>query len=306
MTRRRRQSRGFPVDGILLLDKPAGISSNAALQEAKHMLYAQKAGHTGSLDPLATGLLPLCYGNATKVSSFFLGSDKRYHVKIKLGVATDSGDSDGSVVSEQVVTVNREALEQALVAFKGSYEQMPPMYSALKVNGQPLYKLARQGIEIERKPRAVTVHRLDLLSFVDDVVELDVACSSGYYVRSLAMDLGEALGCGAHVIELRRTEVAGLTVDNAMTLEQLKAVGSPKDREPLLMSIDQALAGFLPQVDLTDNVAYYFKQGQTVRAAGLPDSGWVRIHTASDGFIGLGEVAEVQRVAPKRLFHQAG
>ena len=301
----KRRKRGFPVDGVLLLDKPPVLTSNGALQEAKHMLFAQKAGHTGSLDPLATGLLPLCFGHATKISQFLLGSNKSYRVKIKLGETTNSGDSEGEVLLARPVTASLAEVQAAVASFLGEYDQVPPMFSALKVNGVPLYKLARQGIEIERKPRRVTAFRLDVLSFDDDVLEMDLDCSSGYYVRSLAMDVGEKLGCGGHVIELRRTAVASLSVEDAVTLEQIKEMGSPKDREAVLISVDAALQ-HLPRLDLPENVGFYFLNGQAVKvpdsAVEIDLSGHVRVFVTA-GFVGLGEITDEKKLKLVRAFN---
>ncbi|MEA3291759.1 MAG: tRNA pseudouridine(55) synthase TruB [Pseudomonadota bacterium] len=304
MGRRGRSRRGMPVNGVLLLDKPAGITSNGALQEAKQMLFAQKAGHTGSLDPIATGLLPLCFGEATKISSLFLGADKRYWVRIKLGETTRTGDCEGEVIERRPVAVTAQEAETALEKFRGDFEQVPPMYSALKKNGQPLYKLARQGIEVEREPRPVSVYSLELLSLEGDMLELDLACSRGFYVRSLAVDLGETLGCGGHVVALRRTAVGGLKVGNAITLDELQASPSPKEREQFLLTVDRALE-HLPRIDLSDNVAFYFCRGQSVRAADLPAKGWVRVYSEGAGFLGLGEITDDHRVAPKKLMRPA-
>ncbi len=265
------------------------------------MLFAQKAGHTGSLDPLATGLLPLCFGHATKVSQFLLGSDKTYQVKIKLGETTDSGDAEGELRLTRPVEVVRADVELAVNTFVGDYDQVPPMFSALKVDGMPLYKLARQGVEVERKSRRVTAYRIDLLSFGDDIVELELDCSSGYYVRSLAMDLGEKLGCGGHVIELRRTAVADLSVNDAVALDQIKAMGSPKDREAVLIPIDQALT-HLPRLDLTESICRFFLQGQPVKYADdRALVGQVRVYSTG-GFVGLGEVVDETRVKLLRAF----
>ena len=219
------------MDGMLLLDKPCGVSSNHALQSAKRLLNAQKAGHTGSLDPIATGLLPLCFGRATKVSGMFLESNKTYVVDIQLGVSTNTGDREGSIIAEANEIPLFEKIEKSLEPFIGEISQIPPMYSALKRNGQPLYKLARQGIEVERTPRQVTIFKLTVLSFSDDILRLEVVCSKGFYIRSLAMDIGESLGVGAHVKELRRTAVAGFTVAESVTLEQLESLESPETRQ---------------------------------------------------------------------------
>lgn len=307
MARRQKKRRGFPVNGVLLLDKPAGLTSNGALQEAKQMLYAQKAGHTGSLDPLATGLLPLCFGEATKMSQYLLGAPKSYAVTIKLGETTDSGDADGALLETREVTVSEAEVAAAVASFEGEYDQVPPMYSAIKVNGTPLYKLARQGVEVKREPRRVSAYRIQLETFSGDSLTLNLDCSSGYYVRALAVDIGEKLGCGAHVIALRRTAVASLSVDQAITLPQLEAIGSPKDREPVLISVPEALA-HLPRVDLSANIGRYFQQGQAVKMPQALASNeadvqqQVRVFSDMGRFIGLGEVREQDRVKLLRAF----
>ena len=220
MSRRRR---GRDVHGVVVLDKPAGMSSNDAVQRVKRLFGARKVGHTGSLDPLATGVLPLCLGEATKFSRFLLDSDKEYRTQVRLGIATASGDADGEVVAERPVEgVTRERIEKALDAFRGEIEQVPSMFSAVKHQGQPLYKLARQGIEVERKARPVTIYRNDLVDFQGDTLVLDIHCSKGTYVRTIAHDLGEALGCGAHVFALRRTMAGPYREDDLLTFEQLE------------------------------------------------------------------------------------
>ena len=241
MSKRRNMRSGDPVDGILLLDKPSGITSNAALHRAKLLLNARKGGHTGSLDPIATGLLPLCFGEATKLAGFFLGSDKFYWARLKLGQTTDTGDCEGKILQQRSVVADDSAIEMALESFRGEFEQTPPMYSAVKVNGQPLYRLAREGKEIERAPRPVLVYSLELLSFGEQQMEIELHCSHGFYVRGLAQDLGETLGCGAHVVALRRLHVAGLGIERAVTLEALECVGSPAYRRKRLLAGDEAL-----------------------------------------------------------------
>jgi len=289
------------ISGLLLLDKPNGITSNRALQQAKHLLQAKKAGHTGSLDPIATGLLPLCFGETTKISSFFLGADKRYETRLKLGETTDTGDREGVVTNTRTVNVDESQIARGLMQFEGAIDQIPPMYSALKRNGQPLYKLARQGIEVEREPRQVTVYGLRLLKYEAPYLDLDVRCSSGFYVRSLAHDLGEALGCGAHVAELRRTEVGDLTIENAITLAQLEAVATVEDRRGLLLPSDEGLH-HLPDIRLSTDAAYYLCRGQPVKADHSQETGWVRLYSHGAGFLGLGQVMDDGRVTPKRLF----
>jgi len=300
--RRGRSRAGRDVCGILLLDKPPGLTSNAALQEAKRAFKARKAGHTGSLDPIATGLLPLCFGEATKVSSFFLGADKRYKSVFTLGSATDTGDSEGREIFSGSVDTSNESIASALDEFRGDLEQVPPMYSAVKFQGQPLYKLARQGIEIERKPRQVTVLDISFERLEEDKVQIDLHCSSGFYVRSLAHELGERLGCGAHVSALTRTGVGAFSLDDAIPLEQLTREENTGKLDELLIAMDVGLK-HLPGVKLSDDAAYYLCRGQPVKAADLPSEGWVRLYANEAGFLGLGEVLEDGRVAPKRLFN---
>lgn len=299
MARKRRNCRN--IDGILLLDKPRGITSNQALQTVKHHFHACKAGHTGSLDPIATGLLPLCFGEATKISQFLLDADKRYWTVIRLGVETTTYDADGEVVATQAVSVKRRALEAALKQFEGEIQQIPPMYSAVKHGGKALYKLARQGIEVERQPRSVRVHEIRVLDWQGERLELEIHCTKGTYVRSLAHDLGQVLGCGAHMAELRRLGVGGLDVAQAVPLEQLLAVDSA---EALLLPIDQALSA-LPGVSLTAMATHYLLQGQPVSVRHTHAPGWVRLYEQGEHFLGMGEVLDDGRVAPKRLMRGA-
>lgn len=300
--RTRKRVRGRNVCGVLLLDKPRGLTSNAALQEAKRAFNASKVGHTGSLDPVATGLLPLCFGEATKISSFFLDANKRYETLIRLGIATDSGDAEGKIISESEVDVSEQQIEDAISQFRGEIEQVPPMFSAIKRAGQPLYKLARQGVEVEREPRRLTVYELNWSRPDRQHLAVDILCSSGFYVRGLAQDLGTALGCGAHVEALRRTQVGAFDVRDAVSLAHLAEADAPEQLDALLISADEALA-HLPGVTLSDDAAYYLCRGQPVRAADLPASGWVRLYAGAAGFLGVGMVTDDGRVAPKRLFH---
>jgi tRNA pseudouridine55 synthase len=288
------------VDGILLLDKPEGITSNDALQQARKLLGAQKAGHTGSLDPIATGLLPLCFGATTRWSGYFLGSDKRYRATIRLGETTETGDSEGEVVSTSKVSVTEDELQEALQRFQGTYLQVPPMYSAIKVDGQPLYKLARQGKNVEREAREVTVKALDLAAFDRRDVEITLQSSSGFYVRALATDLGETLGTGGHVIALRRLGVASLAVEDSLTLKELAELPDYPDRRARLGRVADAL-GHLPAIELSTDAAFYLCRGQNVRATNLPKEGNVRLYSSSTGFLGVGVVAEQGTVAPERL-----
>jgi tRNA pseudouridine55 synthase len=291
------------VNGILLLDKPQGLTSNAALQEAKRAFQAGKAGHTGSLDPIATGLLPLCFGEATKVSSFVLNADKQYESVFTLGAATDTGDSEGRVLSTNAdVNISDDVIESALDEFRGEIDQVPPMYSAIKFQGQPLYKLARQGIEVERKPRQVTIYELSFTRRDEVSLEISLHCSSGFYVRSLAHELGQRLGCGAYVSSLRRIGVGRFSIDDAVSLQSLHEETDLQALDNLLIAMDGGLK-HLPGVKLSDDAAYYLCRGQPVKAADVPSQGWVRLYADEAGFLGVGMVLDDGRVAPKRLFN---
>jgi len=298
-----------PVHGILVLDKPLGISSNGALQRVKNLFCAKKAGHTGSLDPLASGVLPLCFGEATKFSQFLLDADKRYSTVIRLGQTTATGDAEGEVLEHRPVPELSEAtLEEVLAQFRGKIDQIPSMYSALKVNGQPLYKLARQGIEIERKSRTVEILELTLREFTADSLTLDIHCTKGTYVRTLAEDIGKVLGCGAHVTELRRTASGPFELAESVTIEKLEEMLEADGMASLderLLSPAAAVPDW-PSVELTEISASYLKQGQPVQIAKAPTTGWVRIFSESpssdaEAFIGVGEIMEDGRIAPRRL-----
>jgi len=303
MAKRKKNCR--ELNGILLIDKPHGMTSNQVLQKAKRILQACKAGHTGSLDPIATGLLPLCFGEATKVSQFMLDADKQYWVRIKLGEATTTYDIEGEVVSTSTVDVDRQQIEKALQSFTGTISQLPPMYSAVKQNGQALYKLAREGKEVERSPREVTVYRIDLLDFDGEYLELEILCSKGTYVRTIAHDLGQVLGCGAHVVELRRLGVGDFRIDEAVALEDVEELQSPEEVEQLLFPVDEALLG-LPDVTLTSLATHYLLQGQPVTARHGQEPGLVRLYNEENAFLGMGEVLDDGRVAPKRLMCVSG
>ena len=291
------------VHGILFLDKPVGLTSNRALQDAKRLLMARKAGHTGSLDPLASGLLPLCFGEATKVSRFLLEADKTYRARFQLGASTATGDAEGEAIETRPVDVSGREVETAIKHFIGDIEQVPPMYSAIKQGGQPLYKLARAGIVTERAPRPVTIYEFSVLDLAGSSLTVDIRCSKGTYVRSLAHDLGELLGCGAHVAALRRTAMGGFHVDECMCLEELESLPGPAERAARLIPADQALRA-LPQAHLSANAAFYFCQGQSVSARPLPAAGgWVRVYQDGERFLGLGEVEEDGQLAPRRLLH---
>lgn len=291
------------VHGVLVLDKPRGFSSNAALQKVRWLLNAEKAGHTGSLDPLATGVLPLCFGEATKFSQYLLDADKGYSTVAQLGVTTTTGDAEGEVLERRAVVVDEAAIQAALPAFRGQIEQIPPMYSALKRDGQPLYKLARAGEVVEREARSVTIARLELLALQEDRATLEVACSKGTYVRTLVEDLGARLGCGAHVAELRRTQAGPFGLAQAISLEELEAAHAEGGAEALdrfLLPVDSGLEHW-PLVQLTQHSAYYWLHGQPVRAANAPKFGLMRVQDDQGRFIGIGEIDDEGQVAPRRL-----
>jgi tRNA pseudouridine55 synthase len=307
----RRKPRGRPVSGILVLNKPSGITSNEALQKAKYLFYAAKAGHTGSLDPLATGVLPICFGEATKFTQFLLDADKGYLSTFRFGVATATGDSDGEVIAESDASgLTREQVEAAIEPFRGDIMQVPSMYSALKKDGQPLYKLAREGIEVEREARPVTIHEYRLLDFrpgVQAEVDVEIRCTKGTYVRTLAEDLGSALGVGAHVTRLHRHEVAGFSDAEAISLaeiEKLREGCLGEDLDYLLKPIETAVSHLL-EVDLDESVAWYLRRGQPVVAPKAyreaQEGDIVRIFEDGGTFIGVGEVLEDGMLAPRRL-----
>ncbi|MCL9781097.1 tRNA pseudouridine(55) synthase TruB [Vibrio sp. S4M6] len=305
-----RRRKGRPVNGIVLLDKPTGISSNDALQKVKRIYFAEKAGHTGALDPLATGMLPICLGEATKFSQFLLDSDKRYVVVAKLGERTNTSDSDGEVVETREVNVSKERLLECIEAFKGETDQVPSMYSALKYQGRPLYEYAREGIEVPREARKITVYSIELLRFEGDEVEMEIHCSKGTYIRTITDDLGEMLGCGAHVTYLRRTGVANYPVDKMVTLEQLNTLlEQAREQEieprllldPILMPMDTAVES-LPEVNLIPELTDMVQHGQPVQVFGAPSEGFVRMTSGEDRqFIGVAEIDDDGRIAPKRL-----
>lgn len=290
------------VDGVLLLDKPQGMTSNDALQKARRLFSAAKGGHTGTLDPMATGLLPLCFGEATKFSADLLDADKTYEAVLKLGVTTDSGDAEGRVVATAPVEVTWARVLEVLPRFSGDIQQVPPMHSALKRDGRPLYELARKGIEVEREPRAVSIHAIECLAFEGGSVTLRVSCSKGTYIRVLAADIGQALGCGAHLIALRRTRVGDLDLNGALTLTALDAIDEP-DRVLHLSPVDTLLQS-LYRVDLAEAEALRFSHGNPVPLpAGL--AGKVRVYT-EERLIGVGEPGLGGLLWPKRLVQLAG
>ncbi|EHK8984815.1 tRNA pseudouridine(55) synthase TruB [Vibrio vulnificus] len=305
-----RRRKGRPIDGVILLDKPTGMSSNDALQKVKRLYFAEKAGHTGALDPLATGMLPICLGEATKFSQFLLDSDKRYRVIAKLGERTDTSDSDGDVVETRPVNVTLETLDACIEKFRGESDQVPSMFSALKYQGKPLYEYARKGIEVPRESRKITVYEIILHRFEGDEVEMEVHCSKGTYIRTIVDDLGEMLGCGAHVTMLRRTGVAKYPYENMVTLEQLNELVDNANRDgvaprevldPLLMPMDTAVED-LPEVNLIADLADMVMHGQAVQVLGAPTEGQLRLTMGEERrFIGVGEMNRDGKIAPKRL-----
>ncbi len=297
----RRRNKGRSVSGVLLLDKPAGLSSNKVLQRVKNLFKAAKAGHTGSLDPLATGMLPICFGEATKISAFLLEANKRYRFSCQLGQTTTTGDTEGEVVkTADFSTVTRADIERLLPDFTGDIEQIPPMYSALKHNGQRLYKLAREGIEVERKPRTITIFDIHLHSLKQGIMELEVTCSKGTYVRTLAEDIGEVLGCGAHIVQLRRLSVGPYEGEmvTVQALEELVEQGTHR-LDQLLLPVESGVADW-PDVHLGADAAFYMSQGQPILVPHAPTEGWVRIYDQQK-FLGVGEVQDDGRVAPRRM-----
>ena len=284
---------------MLLLDKPFGISSNNALQQARRLYQAEKAGHTGNLDPLATGMLPLCLGEATKFSQYLLDANKTYQSVVKLGQTTATGDSEGEVLSTHPVNVNRSQVEKVLQSFVGVISQVPPMHSALKHQGKALYTYARAGVEIERKPREVTIYQLDLDEFNGDELTITVSCSKGTYIRVLAEDIGKALGCGAYMSALRRTIIGSFKLNRAVTLPQLEELDLA-GRDALLLPVD-ALIETMPKVVLDSESAHYLKQGQAIWCAKQTTGSTLRLYDDQNCFLGIGEVMLDGKIAPKRL-----
>lgn len=285
------------IDGVLLLDKPGGMSSNDALQKARRLFSAAKAGHTGTLDPMATGLLPLCFGEATKFSNRLLEADKTYHAVMRLGQVSSTGDAEGEILRERPVAVDETGLLSVCETFLGEIDQLPPMYSALKHQGKALYEYARAGVEIERETRRVKIRSLNVLGRQGNDVAFSVCSSKGTYVRTLAEDIGEALGCGAHLVELRRTAIGGISVQDALSLDALAAMDEPL-RFPLLAP-PEALLAHLPEIHLDESSESGFMHGQAVRLAAI--EGEFRIYGSDDVFLGLGFSDGQGSVRPVRL-----
>jgi len=295
-----RRKNGRDLHGMLLLDKSPGMSSNGAVQRVKRLFQANKVGHTGSLDPIATGLLPLCLGEATKLSGFLLNTDKRYFTRVRLGRTTTTADIEGETLEEKPVPPLDEALiEAALQPFRGEIEQMPPMYSALKHQGRKLYELARKGVEVERVPRKINIYELRLAEYGEDYLDLDVHCSKGTYIRVLAEEVGAALGCGGYVEQLRRTAVGSFTLAQSVRFEDLETLDDAA-RLAWLLPVS-AIAEELPAFSLSADVAFFLRRGQPVFAPNAPASGLLRLFTRDGAFLGVGEVTDDGLIAPRRL-----
>jgi len=289
------------ISGILLLDKPHGVTSNDALQQVKRLFNAAKAGHTGILDPLATGVLPICFGEATKFSQFLLDADKGYQVTMQLGTTTTTGDAEGEILTKQQSAISSDAILQLLPQFKGQIMQTPPMYSALKIDGQPLYKLARAGKTVERKPRQVNIHTLQLTDFNAQTQQasLELTCSKGTYVRTLVEDLGQLLGCGAYVVQLCRHLVGDFKLANTHKMADLEAL-SLSELDELVLPIDAGFS-YLPELQVSEKSAFYWLRGNPIRIPNAPKFGLMRIKSNDGKFLGMGEINLNGLVAPKRI-----
>jgi len=296
------------LNGVLLLDKPINLTSNAALQIVKRIYKATKAGHTGSLDPLASGMLPLCFGEATKFAQFLLEEDKSYHVVGKLGVTTTTGDAEGEIIATKPIGgITSAQIKNLLPQFSGAIEQLPSMYSAIKYQGQPLYKLARQGITIERQMRQINIYDLKFIDFDSNMLTLFVHCSKGTYIRTLISDIGDALGCGAHVTSLRRLSVGSFQAQDMVAMETLQQFATQNDEaalDSLLLPIEVMLRN-CPELRLTETMIYYLTQGSPIMVPHAPTSGYVKLKTKNGEFLGIGEILADGKVAPRRLIKLA-
>ena len=293
------------VNGILILDKPTGLSSNRTLQNIKRIYNARKAGHTGSLDVPASGLLPICFGEATKVSGYLLNSNKKYYAQCKLGQTTTTGDATGEMLlARSVPQISETILKKTFKGFVGNVRQIPPMFSSLKYNGKRLYELAYNGIEVERKAREISIYSIELIKIYNDYFEIKVSCSKGTYIRTLVEDIGERIGCGAHVLSLRRLETGPFKQSQSITLEEIEFIAKKGQQAlfNLLFPMDTVLQDF-PKIQLTKDDAYRLRQGQVVAILGLPKSGQLRIYNNSNEFIGLGEVTKDRQLKAKRLIN---
>ena len=304
---KRRIRRGRDINGVLILDKPPGMTSNDALQSVKRIFNAKKAGHTGSLDKPATGVLPICFGEATKFTSYLLNADKSYTALCKLGEITTTGDADGEVIaSHDVPNITRTDIDRVLKRYTGEIMQVPPMHSALKHQGERLYKLAYRGIEVEREARPVTIYSLECTEFDSPLFRIEVSCTKGTYVRTLVEDIGKSLGCGAHIRNLVRTVVGDFTADQMITLDRLAETASkgPDALEKLLHPVDSIIHD-MPRVTLQENVSCYLEKGQAVLVPHAPTEGMLRIYNEKQDFLGIGEVLDDGRIAPRRLVNLA-
>ena len=297
----RRKRKGRIVNGVLPLDKPVGVGSNEILQKVKHLYGAQKAGHTGSLDRLACGLLPICFGEATKLSAYLLESDKNYEARLRLGVKTTTADAEGEVIEERPIpALTDEDIEAAMVPLRGAIMQVPPMFSALKHQGQRLYKLAHRGETVERPPRPQHIYELTLVGRGDDYLDIFVRCSKGTYIRTLGEDLGEALGCGASILTLRRTAAGPFVEQDMVSVEAVEAAAEALNADSLLLPPEAALSD-LPALALTDDLQFFMRKGQAVIVPQAPTSGRLRLYGPNERFLGVGEILDDGRVAPRRL-----
>ena len=287
------------ISGVILLDKPLGYSSNQALQKVKWFYQAAKAGHTGTLDPLATGLLPICLGEATKFAQYVTDADKTYVATLKLGTTTTTGDAEGEVLTTALVNVSPAQFKSVCIKFVGEVSQIPPMYSALKFEGKALYTYAREGVDIARQARVVRIKNINVNEFSGEIAQITVTCSKGTYIRTLAEDIGAALGCGAHLIGLRRTETAGYQLLQAVTIEQLEAM-TAEARDAQLLPVDSAIEA-LPKVILNADAAFFLLQGQAVWQAGKIPNSDLRLYDENNQFLGLGFLQDDGKIAPKRL-----
>ena len=302
MSKRNQQARD--INGVVLLDKTSGSSSNYVLQQVKRLFGANKAGHTGSLDPLASGLLPICLGQATKVAQFLLDDDKRYLVRAKFGQVSSTGDSEGKIVNfGSTKGINESSIKAILLQFIGDINQVPPMYSALKRNGIPLYKLARKGIEIERSPRPVTVHEINFLGLEESVVSLEVFCSKGTYIRTLVEDIGKSLGCGGYVVELRRTGFAHLNLSESKTYEQLSKLKEQnlESLDSVILSADEMLPN-LKSLYLNSEQTRDIRLGKKIEYQGFSTSQKLKLYDHNKQFLGIGQSNLVSEILPSRLF----
>jgi tRNA pseudouridine55 synthase len=306
MFKGRTNSNKRDIHGVVLLDKPIGSTSNRALQAVKRLYRARKAGHTGSLDPLASGLLPICLGEATKISAFLLDADKSYRVRCRLGAKTDTGDADGTTVARAgVPDLNAKRVEAALARFQGPIMQVPPMYSAMKHQGRRLYELAREGVEVERAPRPVTIHAIALRELGEAQFEFDVTCSKGTYVRTLAEDIAETLNTLGYVTALRRLAAGPYRAASSITVDALEARAERglDALDEVLLPVASAVAHW-PEVRLGTDSAYYLRKGQSIFVPRAPTQGWVRIYTDAGAFLGVGEIQSDGKIAPRRLIRQ--